>query len=74
MNTSESDILWFQHAIRLAIEAEKEGNLPIGAVISLDGRIIAEGKKWIGPAYAEECDKLFDRVMILVEKMRGLGI
>jgi tRNA(adenine34) deaminase len=158
--TSESDILCFQRAIQLALEAEKEGNLPIGAVISLDGRIIAQGKnaiwspkfnanrhaeiealrdvpeqlwessrnttlyttlepclmctgaillhhigrvmygssdgyggaslvfghmptyferevskiEWIGPAYAEECDNLFQRVMRLVEKRRGLGM
>jgi tRNA(adenine34) deaminase len=160
MDTSESDILFFQHAIQLALEAEKEDNLPIGAVISLDGRIIAEGKnaiwfpkfnpnrhteiealrnvpeqlwkssrnmtlyttlepclmcigaillhhigrvmygssddyggaslvfghmptyfeeeisriKWIGPAYSEECDQLFKRVMKLVEDMRDPGM
>lgn len=32
-----------QHAITLALNAEAEGNLPIGAVITLDGEIIAEG-------------------------------
>jgi tRNA(adenine34) deaminase len=154
MDISESDILCFQRAVQLALEAEKENNLPIGAVISLDGRIIAEGKnaiwfpefnpdrhaevealrsvpqelwkhardmtlyttlepclmcmgaillhrigrvmygsgdhyggaslvighmppyfeeeisrtEWIGPAYTEECDRLFTRVMRLVEK------
>jgi len=154
MDISESDILFFRRAIQLALQAEKENNLPIGAVISLDGRIIAEGKnaiwfpafnpnrhaeiealrnvpqelwkhsgnmtlyttlepclmcmgaillhnigrvvygssdhyggaslvighmptyfeeavsriEWIGPAYAEECDRLFVRVMRLVEK------
>jgi hypothetical protein len=31
MDISESDILFFQRAIRLALEAEKESNLPIGA-------------------------------------------
>lgn len=157
MNTSESDISFFRRAIRLALDAEKEGNLPIGAVISLDGEIIAEGKnaiwfpqfnpnrhaeiealrnvpeglwkssrkmtlyttlepclmcvgaillhhigrvmygsaddfggaglvfghtppyfeeeasrtEWIGPAYAEECDKLFVRVMKMVEENRS---
>jgi tRNA(adenine34) deaminase len=160
MDISESDISFFQRAIRLALEAEKENNLPIGAVISLDGRIIAEGKnaiwfptfnpnrhaeiealrnvpqehwqysrsmtlyttlepclmctgaillhhigrimygssddyggaslvighmppyfeeevsriEWIGPAYTEECDQLFVRVMKLVEKKRDLGM
>ena len=31
-------------AIELALQAEREGNLPVGAVISIDGEIIAEGK------------------------------
>ncbi len=152
-----SDILFFQRAIRLALEAEGQGNLPIGAVISHGGKIVAEGKnaiwypkfdqnrhaeiealrnvpdhlweysrnmtlyttlepclmctgaillhqigrvmygssdyyggastvighmptyfeeqasksEWIGPAYPEECDTLFERVMILVEKLRS---
>lgn len=160
MGISDSDISFFQQAIRLALEAEKEGNLPIGAVIGLEGTIIAEGKnaiwfpqynpnrhaeiealrnvpehlwnssrkmtlyttlepclmctgaillhhvgrvmygsaddyggaslvmghmptyfeeeasrtEWTGPAYAEECDKLFDRVMKLVQKMRDREI
>jgi tRNA(adenine34) deaminase len=30
-------------AIELALEAEKIGNLPVGAVITLDGNIISEG-------------------------------
>ena len=47
MNISESDSLFFKHAIRLALEAEKKNNLPIGAVISLDERVIAEGKNAI---------------------------
>ena len=154
MDTSDSDTPFFEHAIRLALEAEQAGNLPIGAVISLEGQVIAEGKnaiwhpdynpnrhaeiealrnvpqrlwtssrhmtlyttlepclmctgaillhqigrvlygtadpyggaspvvgqmptyfeeaasriEWIGPAYAEACDKLLDRVMVLVEK------
>lgn len=38
---------FFEQAIRLALEAEQAGNLPIGAVISLDGEIIAEGKNAI---------------------------
>ena len=30
-------------AIQIALEAEARGNLPVGAVITLDGKIIAEG-------------------------------
>jgi hypothetical protein len=28
--------------------------------------------EWLGPAYPAECDKLFERVMIQVEKRRAL--
>jgi tRNA(adenine34) deaminase len=158
MDMTESDILFFERAIGLACEAERRNNLPIGAVISYAGRIIAEGKNaiwypkfnpnrhaeiealrnvpdhlwrysremtlyttlepclmctgaillhhvgrivygsaddyggaskvighmptyfereiskvaWIGPAYPEECDKLYERVMVLVERRREL--
>lgn len=34
-------------AIELALQAEREGNLPVGAVITLDGKIIAEGRNAI---------------------------
>jgi len=157
MNITESDVSFFRRAIRLAREAEKQNNLPIGAVISFEGEIIAEGQntiwhpkfnpnrhaeiealrnvpnhlweysrdmtlyttlepclmcmgaillhhigrvmygssdnyggasqiighmptyfeeavsrtEWIGPAYPSECDQLFERVMILVEKRRN---
>ena len=49
---SESSIQFFHRAIQLALEAENEGNLPIGSVITLDGDIIAEGKNaiWV-PQY-----------------------
>ena len=47
MDMTESDILFFERAIELAREAERRNNLPIGAVISYAGRIIAEGKNAI---------------------------
>lgn len=47
VDLAESDILSFQEAIRLANEAEMNGNLPIGAVITLEDRIIAAGKNAI---------------------------
>jgi len=157
MDRFDFDISFFSRAIELALEAEKQGNLPIGAVITLDGRVVAEGKNsiwapvfnpnrhaevealrnvpedlwgysrkmtlyttlepclmctgaillhrlnqvvygssdtyggassifghmptyfedelakiaWIGPAYPGECDKLFERVMKLVEGRRN---
>ena len=39
----EDDLSFLREAIRLAEEAERKGNLPIGAVIVLDGQIIARG-------------------------------
>lgn len=36
------DLEHLQRAVALALEAEKIGNLPIGAVITLDGKVIAE--------------------------------
>jgi tRNA(adenine34) deaminase len=44
MNITELDVLSLQQAIELANEAEKNGNLPVGAVASLEGRVVAEGK------------------------------
>lgn len=42
-----NDIEYLRRAVRLAHEARQAGNLPIGAVITLDGRIVAEGKNAI---------------------------
>ena len=39
----EDEILFLWEAVQLAQEAERKGNLPIGAVIVLDGQIIARG-------------------------------
>ena len=47
MNISELDVVCFERAIELATDAEKQGNLPIGAVIAFEGRIIAEGQNAI---------------------------
>jgi tRNA(adenine34) deaminase len=46
---SDIDRLHFQRAIELALEAEAEGNLPIGCVISLEDRKVGEGKNamWV---------------------------
>ncbi|GMR10217.1 MAG: hypothetical protein BMS9Abin28_1038 [Anaerolineae bacterium] len=43
------DERFMQRAIALALLAEREGNLPIGAVIALDGEVVAEGRNaiWI---------------------------
>jgi tRNA(adenine34) deaminase len=44
---TEHDIRCFSRAVELARIAETEGNLPIGAVISSEGEIIAEGRNAI---------------------------
>ena len=38
---------FLQRAIELALEAEREGNLPVGAVITLSNKVIAEGRNRI---------------------------
>ena len=38
---------FLQRAVELALKAKQEGNLPIGAVITLDKKIIAEGRNKI---------------------------
>jgi tRNA(adenine34) deaminase len=43
MNVSDQDTIYLRQAIRLAREAERNGNLPIGAVICLDGEVVGEG-------------------------------
>ena len=40
---SERDEHFVRQAMQLALEAEGKGNLPVGAVIVLDGEVIAEG-------------------------------
>jgi tRNA(adenine34) deaminase len=47
MIISNSDVSFFERAIALASDAEKQNNLPIGAVITLEGKIIAEGQNAI---------------------------
>jgi tRNA(adenine34) deaminase len=39
----DGDLKHLRHAIRLAHEARQIGNLPIGAVITLDDQVVAEG-------------------------------
>ena len=39
--TTKTDLAFLQRAVTQALAAEKRGNLPIGAVITLDGQVIA---------------------------------
>jgi tRNA(adenine34) deaminase len=40
---SEQDHVWMQHALQLAREAESLGEVPVGAVLVMDGQMIGEG-------------------------------
>lgn len=53
---TQQQLRYIQEAIQLAEEAERRGNLPIGAVITLDDAIIARGTNRIWqPALALTC-------------------
>lgn len=45
--TNRDDKRWMNRAVEIALASEREGNLPIGAVITLDGEAIAEGNSAI---------------------------
>lgn len=47
MDIIQTDLRFWEQAIRLANEAERQNNLPVGAVICYQGEIIAEGKNAI---------------------------
>lgn len=48
----EVHLVHLRRALRLALEAEAAGNLPVGAVITLDNRVIAEaGNAILSPSY-----------------------
>lgn len=38
------DLEHLRHAVRMALEAESVGDLPVGAVVVLDGAVVAEGR------------------------------
>jgi len=44
---SEEDLIWMQYAYNLAIRAQQEGEVPVGAVVVKDNEIIGEG--WNSP-------------------------
>lgn len=43
MHGEQDDECWMRHALSLAARAEDEGEVPVGAVLVLDGRVIGEG-------------------------------
>jgi tRNA(adenine34) deaminase len=52
MNDTTDDLKHLHRAVHLALEAERHGNLPIGAVITMGGEVIAEaGNSILVPFY-----------------------
>lgn len=43
MNELPSDVAWMHYALRLAMRAQAEGEVPVGAVLIMDGKVIGEG-------------------------------
>ncbi|WP_337842990.1 tRNA adenosine(34) deaminase TadA [Rheinheimera sp.] len=40
---SEQDLYWMQYALQLADKAEQSGEIPVGAVLVKDGKVMGEG-------------------------------
>jgi tRNA(adenine34) deaminase len=52
MSASERDQAWMRRALDLAAAAEAEGEVPVGALLVLDGEVVGEG--WNGPIAAHD--------------------
>lgn len=75
----DRDVEYLRQAIRLAKEAQQVGNLPIGAVITLDGKVVAEGKNsiWVpefSPSRHAEIEALDAVPSELWEKRRAMTL
>jgi tRNA(adenine34) deaminase len=67
-----NDIEYLHRAVQLAHEARQTGNLPIGAVITLDGKIVAEGKNAIwAPVLAPNRHAEIEALEALPPDLRG---
>lgn len=50
---TDADLEFLAHAVRLAEEAEAAGNVPVGALLVVDGQVVAEGRNAVlAPEYA----------------------
>ncbi|MBI5451674.1 MAG: tRNA adenosine(34) deaminase TadA [Gammaproteobacteria bacterium] len=52
MAAEQQDVIYMRHALALARRAEAEGEVPVGAVLVHDGKIIGEG--WNRPIAAHD--------------------
>jgi tRNA(adenine34) deaminase len=51
-NITDADLKYLSGAVQAALDADRRGNLPVGAVIVLDDKIIAEaGSRILAPFY-----------------------
>jgi len=61
---TEADLRWMYHALELARHAQDEGEVPVGAVVVLDGQVVGSGRnRMIGandPSAHAEIDALRD--------------
>jgi len=39
----QQDEYWMEHALRLAATAEQQGDIPVGAVVVCDGKVVGQG-------------------------------
>jgi tRNA(adenine34) deaminase len=51
-NVSSQDLTYMQHALGLAARAEEKGEVPVGALVVLNGEIIGEG--WNRPIMSHD--------------------
>lgn len=71
------DRMCFERAIELALQAEREGNLPIGCVITRDDTIIAEGRNNIwAPEFAPHRHAEMEALkqLSIEDRMSGAGL
>ena len=72
LNTQDRDRL--ERAIELAVQAEKDGNLPIGCVLSRGGEIVAEGCNTIwAPANAPHRPAEMEALAVIPVRDRAVG-
>lgn len=66
----DADAAWMRHALSLARRAQAEGEVPVGAAIVLQGRLVGEG--WNRPI-SEQDPTAHAEVLALREAARRIG-
>ena len=69
-SSTEPHLDYLHRAVQLALEAERLGNLPIGAVMTLDGEVIAEaGNSILVPHYHPGRHAEMEALRLVPEKL-----